>query len=81
MNLKTVCGTWYEAVMVRGYGCKLSGTWHSKREAQKAIKEANARAVERGYKADEYYIVLCNTVRMFDENGDTVSESISKVRV
>lgn len=81
MELRTVCNTWYEAIMAHGYGCKLYGTWDNKREAQQAIKEANDRAVERGYKADEYYIMLCNVVRMIDDNGDVVSETITKARV
>lgn len=81
MELRTVCNTWYEAIMVHGYGCKLYGTWDNKKEAYQAIKEANDRAVERGYKADEYYIMLCNLVRMIDDNGDVVSETITKARV
>lgn len=81
MNLQAIANTWYEAVMVRGYGCKLDGTYYNKREVQKAIKDANARAVERGYKADEYFILLCNCVRLIDDNGDVVSGTITKVRV
>ena len=81
MKLQTVASTWYEAVMVKGYGCRLDGCYDNKREAQKAIKEYKARVVERGYKADEYFILMCNCIRMFDENGDTVSETITKTRV
>lgn len=81
MELRTVASTWYEAVMIGGYGCKLSGTYDSKRETQKAIKESNARAVERGYKADSYFIVMCSCVRMVEDNGDVVSETITRVRV
>jgi hypothetical protein len=76
-----MASAWYEAIMVGGRGCKLSGTYDSQREAQKAIKEANAKAVECGYKADEYFIVLCSIVRMIDDNGDMVSETITKARV
>lgn len=80
MELRTIASTWYEAVMVGGYGCKLHGTYDSKREVQKAIKESNARVVERGYKADEYFIVLCHCVRLIDDKGDVVSETITRVR-
>ena len=81
MNLRTVTSTWYEAVMVGGYGCKLNRTYDNKRDVQKAIKESNARAVERGYKADNYFIMMCSCVRMIEDNGDVVSETITRVRV
>lgn len=78
---KTVCGTWYEAMMVRGWGCRLNGTFNSKREAAKAIKESRAKEVENGYKASEYFIVFCNVTRMLDENGDVIMETVTKARV
>lgn len=81
MELRTVASTWYEAVMVGGYGCKLCGNYDNKRDAQKAIKESSAKAVERGYKADKYYVMMCNCVRMIEDNGDVVSETITRVRV
>lgn len=81
MNLRTVASTWYEAVQIGGYGCRLNGTYESKREVQKAIKEANVRAKDWGYKEEEYNIMLCHCVRMIEDNGDVVSETITKVRV
>lgn len=81
MNLKTVASTWFEAVQVCGYGCKLVNTYNSKRDAKKAIKESNERAIEQGFKANEYYIMLCNCVRLLDENNDVVSETITRARV
>ena len=81
MNLRTVASTWYEAVMVGGYGCKLYGTYDNKREAQKAIKTSNEKAVQQGYKADDYFIMMCSCVRMIEDNGDVVSETITKARV
>ena len=80
MNLKTVVSTWFEAVQVCGYGCKLADIYNNKKEAQKAIKESNERAVKQGFKANEYYIMLCNCVRLLDENNDVVSETITRVR-
>ena len=81
MELRTVCSTWYEAIQIRAFGCKLSNTYSSKREAQKAITETNINAVKQGYQPDEYYIMLCNLVRMIDDNGDVVSETVTRVRV
>ena len=81
MDLRVVASTWYEAVMVNSYGAKLDGTYDNKRDVQKAIKAANMREKERGYEPSKYYIMLCNCVRMFEDNGDTVSETITKVRV
>lgn len=81
MELRTIASTWYEAVMIGGYGCKLSGTYDNKREVQKAIKASNERAVEQGYKADKYFIMMCSCVRMVEDNGDVVSETITRIRV
>ena len=81
MNLKTVVKTWFEAVQVRGYGCKLADTYNNEKEAQIAINESNERAVKQGFKAEEYYIMLCNCTRLFDENNDVVSETITRARV
>ena len=81
MDFKTVVSTWYEAIQVKGYGCKLCKTYNNKKEAQKGIKESNAKAIEQGYTADEYYIMLCNCVRQIDENNDVISETITRVRV
>lgn len=78
---KTVCGTWYEAVMVRGWGCSLAEHFNSKREATKAIKEAQTKEAEGGYKVSKYFIVICNMTRMLDENGDVIMETITKARV
>lgn len=81
MELRTVASTWYEVVFARSYGAKLDNTFYSKREAQKAIKEYKERQVQRGNKPSECFILLCNVVRMMDDNGDTVSETVTKVRV
>lgn len=81
MKLRAITDNWYEAVQVGGYGCKLNNTYASKREAQKAIAEANLRVIERGYGADEYYIMYCSIVRLIEDNGDVVSETITRVRV
>lgn len=81
MKLRTITSTWYEAVQIGGFGCKLKNTYASKRETQKAIAEANIRAIERGYGPDEYHIVLCTIVRLIEDNGDVVSETITRVRV
>lgn len=80
MHLRSIASTWYEAVMVNSYGAKLENTYYTKRDIQKAIKETNQREVERGYNASEYFILLCNCVRLIDDNGDVVSETITKVR-
>lgn len=81
MDLKTVASTWYEAVMVKGYGAKLDGQYDNKRAAAKAIAECVARVIERGYKPDEYYVVMCTCTRTIDNNCDVVSETVTRVRV
>lgn len=81
MELRTVARTWYEVVFVQSYGAKLDNTFYSKREAQKEIKEYKERQVQRGNKPSECFILMCNVVRMMDDNGDTVSETVTKVRV
>ena len=81
MNWRTVESTWYEAVMVGGYGCKLYGQYDNKRDAQNAINESNERVVARGYKANKYYIVKCSCARTTEDNGDLVSETITRVKV
>lgn len=81
MNLRTISSTWYEAVMVGGYGCKLANTYDNKKDAVKAIKEAKAKEEGGGYVVNDYFILLCNCVRMIDDKGDTVSETIARVRV
>ena len=81
MKLKTVCSTWYEAIQVGGYGCKLADTYRNKREAQAAIKAANEKAVAAGYSPDEYYIVICNATRVITENCDIVSETVTRAVV
>jgi hypothetical protein len=81
MDLRTVSSTWYEAVMVKGYGAKLDGQYNNKRDAAKAISNCIARVIERGYKPDEYFVMMCTCIRMIDSNGDVVSETIARVRV
>lgn len=81
MELRNVSSEWYEAVMIGGYGCKLYGTYNSKAETEIAVKEANNRAVERGYKADKYFIMRCSCVRLIEDNGDVVSETTTRTRV
>lgn len=81
MDFRTITSTWYEVVMVGGYGCKLPGLYNSKREAQKAIKVSNEKAVQQGYEEDKYFIMMCSCVRMIEDNGDVVSETIARVRV
>lgn len=80
MKLRTVASTWYEVVFVQSYGAKLENTFYNKREAQKAIKEFKERQVQRGNKPSECFILLCNIVRLIDDNGDVVSETVTKVR-
>lgn len=81
MDLRTIASTWYEAVMVGGYNCKLSGVYDNKREAQKAIKISIENALQQGHKEDKYFIMMCNCIRMIEDNGDIVSETITRVRV
>ena len=81
MNLRAVSSTWYEAVMVKGYGAKLDGKYDNKRAAAKAIAECIARVIERGYKPDEYYVMMCTCIRMIDDQGDTISETITRIMV
>lgn len=81
MDLRGNSGTWYEVVMVRGRGCKLAERYFNQREAKKAIKEANEKAVKNRYKTDEYFILLCSSTCLTDENGDIVSETITKIRI
>lgn len=82
LGLHTVASTWYEAFMNGGYGsCKMDGTYRSKREVESAIKAANIRQKEAGYKPDEYYIMLCNSVCVYDSVGNVVSETVTRARV
>lgn len=81
MKIKTVCSTWYEAVQVKSFGCKLAERFPSIREAKRAIKAANSRAVEKGLKEAEYIIMLVASAVMYDENLDVISENVSRMRV
>lgn len=76
-----VTSTWYEAVMVRGFGAKLADTFNSMEEVALAIKKVTDREIEMGYKPSRYFIVRCDIVRIFDDNGDVVSETVTRVRM
>lgn len=77
----TGTSTWYEAVMVRGFGAKLADTFNSMEEVALAIKKATDREIEMGYKPSRYFIVRCDMARIVDDNGDVVSETITRVRM
>lgn len=79
--MKTITSTWYEAVMVKGFGCTLADHYSTKEEADKAIIEANNKETAAGYKPSNYYIMNCAITRALDENGDVVFETIVKAKV
>lgn len=81
LPVRTVTSTWYEAVMVRGFGAKLADTFNSMEEVALAIKKVTDREIEMGYKPSRYFIVRCDIVRIFDDNGDVVSETVTRVRM
>lgn len=81
MELRTITSAWYEVVYVGGYGCKLKNTYASKKDALKAAMEANIRSIENGYGPSKYYIMYCTIVRLIEDNGDVVSETITRTRV
>lgn len=81
MSVRQIISTWYEAVMVGGYGCKLLNTYNSKEEALKDIEETNKRVVERGYRADEYYVMRCHCVKLVEDNGDVITEVVTREKV
>lgn len=81
MSYRTIDSTWYEAVMEGGFGAKLANTYDSKFKALRAIAETNKRVEARGYKTDKYFVVLCHVIRVVDDNGDLVSEVVTRERV
>jgi hypothetical protein len=81
MELRTITSTWYEIVLVGGYGAKLNNSYASKQAAEKAAIETNLRAVQNGYGPSKYYIMYCTIVRLMEDNGDCVSETITRTRV
>lgn len=81
LPVRTVTSTWYEAVMVRGFGAKLADTFNSMEEVALAIKKGTEREIEMGYKPSRYFIVRCDMARIVDDDGDVVSETITRVRM
>lgn len=81
LPVRTVTSTWYEAVMVRGFGAKLADTFNSMEEVTLAIKKGTEREIEMGYKPSRYFIVRCNMARIVDGDGDVVSETVMRVRM
>lgn len=81
LPVRTVTSTWYEAVMVRGFGAKLADTFNSMEEVALAIKKGTEREIEMGYKPSRYFIVRCDMARIVDGDGDVVSETITRVRM
>ena len=79
--MKTVRATWYEAWIKKGYGSKLSDRYSNQREAKSAIKKSIEKQKEAGYKPIEYYIMIADYIRTYDENGDTISETTTYARV
>lgn len=78
---RTINSTWYEAVMVGGYGCKLSERFNSARDAKREIKKAYEREKAAGYKPSEYFVVMVNVISTIDENGDLVSKTMVETRI
>ena len=81
MDLRTVTGIWYEIALVNGHGAKLDKDYASKQAAERAIMETNLKAMQHGYGPSKYYIMYCTIVRLMEDNGDVVSETITKTRV
>lgn len=81
LPVRTVISTWYEAVMIRGFGAKLADTFNSMEEVALAIKKGTEREIEMGYKPSRYFIVRCDMARIVDGDGDVVSETITRVRM
>lgn len=79
--MKTVRATWYEAWMKKGYGAKLSDRYSNQREAKSAIKKSNEKRKEAGYNPIEYYLMIADWIRIYDENGETISETTTYTRV
>lgn len=79
--MKTTYNTWYEAVMVKGFGCKLADHYSTKEEAEAAIIEVNNKETAMGYKPSNYYIMQCASNLAFDENNDVIFETIVKAKV
>lgn len=81
MELRTITSTWYEVVLVGGYGAKLEKTYATQKDANQAATETNMRAIDNGYGPSKYYIMYCTIVRLIEDNGDVVSETITRTRV
>lgn len=81
LPVRTVTITWYEAMMVRGFGAKLADTFNSMEEVTLAIKKVTEREIEMDCEPSRYFIVRCDIVRIFDDNGDVVSETVTRVRM
>lgn len=79
--MKTIRASWYEVWLKKSYGAKLPGPHHNQREAKTAIKKAIEKQKEAGYKPDEFFIMIADCIRTYDENGDTISETTTYARV
>lgn len=79
--MKIVRDTWYEAWIKKGYGAKLTDRYSNQREAKSAIKNAIEKQKSAGYKPCEYYLMIADFIRIYDENGDTISETTTYARV
>lgn len=81
MELRSISSEWYEAYIVGSHGSKMPGSYDTRMQAEVAVKEAKNRAVEFGRKPYDYFIVRCTCVKLIEDNGDIVSETITRARV
>lgn len=81
LPVRRIINTWYEAVMVRGFGAKLADTFNNMEEVALAIKKVTDREIEMDCEPSRYFIVRCDMARIVDDNGDVVSETVTRVRM
>lgn len=79
--METVRATWYEAWIKRSFGGKLIDRYSNQEEAKAAIKKAVEKEKSLGYKPSEYYPMIVDVIKTMDDEGETISETITYARV
>lgn len=78
--MKTVRGSWYEVWAKKSFGCKLPDRYNNLTNARKAIKKAKEAQIALDYEPDEFVIMIVDSVMVYDEEGETISETITYAR-
>ena len=79
--MKTTRATWYEVWIKKAFGAKLADRFNNIREAKTAMVRAREKETSLGYKPSEYMVMIVDTIRTMDKDGETISETTTYARV